>query len=189
MYSTEFTSIAFNSLNALTAPVIDATLGFIIGRSRPFSSAIVRKMWFKSSRFGRPNDIFDTPSTVLTPNLSFTARTALSVSFTASCSADAVSVRQSIAISSFGIPISSQRFIIFSAMATRCSALGGMPSLSSVRPTTAAPYFFTSGRTFLRLSSSPFTEFTIGLPLYTRSAASSTSGIVLSIWRGTLVTP
>ena len=71
--------------------------------------------------------------------------------------------------------------IIFFAMATLSSAFLGMPSLSSASPITPAPYFLTRGRTLLRDSSSPLTELTSGLPLDTRSAASSTSGIVESI--------
>ena len=78
------------------------------------------------------------------------------------------------------MPIASAASRIFFAIANLSSAFLGIPFLSRVSPTTEAPYFFTSGRTFLRYSYSPFTELTIGLPLYTRSAASSTSGIVES---------
>ena len=73
-------------------------------------------------------------------------------------------------------------------MATLSSAFLGIPSLSRARPITAAPYFFTIGRMLLRESSSPLTELTIGLPLYTLNAASRTSGIVESSWRGTSTT-
>ncbi len=87
------------------------------------------------------------------------------------------------------MPISTARFLIFSAIAKRSSAFFGIPFLSRVRPTTQAPYFFTRGRTFSSDSSSPFTELTIGFPLYTLRAASSTAGIVESIWRGVSVIP
>ncbi len=40
-----------------------------------------------------------------------------------------------------------------------------MPVSSLEIATTAAPYFFTSGSTDSRRSSSPVTEFTSGLPL------------------------
>ena len=59
---------------------IAVMFGLIIGRSSPHSSAIDRNVLFISSLVGRPNDIFDTPSTVCIPSLCFTSRTAFSVS-------------------------------------------------------------------------------------------------------------
>ena len=78
--------------------------------------------------------------------------------------------------------------IIFFAMATLSSAFLGIPSLSSARPITAAPYFLTIGRMLLSESSSPLTEFTIGFPLYILKAESRTSGIVESSCKGTSTT-
>ena len=78
--------------------------------------------------------------------------------------------------------------MIFSAIAKRSSALGGIPFSSSVRQTTAAPYLAMSGRIRLIEASSPLTELTRGLPFTARRAASRTSGFVESIWRGTSVT-
>ena len=69
--------------------------GFIIGRVSPHCIASEINVEFTSSRFGRPNDIFDTPSTVFSPSFSVTMRSAFRVSFTPSCSAEAVRVRQS----------------------------------------------------------------------------------------------
>ena len=146
-------------------------------------------MQFTRPLLGKPNEILDTPSTVWRPNCVLTILTAFNVSITAACSADAVSVRQSMKMFSFGIPISKALFIIFFAISNLFSAFGGIPSLSSVRPTTAAPYFLTIGNTFFSDSSSPFTEFTIALPLYTLKAASRTSGIVESNCNGRFVTP
>ena len=62
-------------------------------------------------------------------------------------------------------PYSAPRATIFFAMATRPSAVDGMPSSSSVSATTAPPYFATSGSTAAIDSSLPFTEFTSALPL------------------------
>ena len=62
-----------------------------------------------------------------------------------------------------------------------------MPVSSLEIATTAAPYFFTSGSTLSRRSSSPVTEFTSGLPLYTASPASSAATIEESIDSGTSV--
>ena len=70
------------------------------------------------------------------------------------------------------------------AMATRPSAVWGMPFWSRVSPTTAAPYFFTMGRMRARDSGSPLTEFTAALPLYTRRPASNASGLEESNCRG-----
>ena len=128
--------------------------------------------------------MLDTPRTVFKPNSVLTLLTALSVSTTPSCSADAVSVRQSINTSSLGIPIEMALSNILFAISNLLSALLGIPFSSNVRPTTAAPYFLTKGNTVFNDFSSPLTELTIGLPLYTLSAASNTSGMVESICKG-----
>ena len=75
------------------------------------------------------------------------------------------------------------------AMSIRAWTVLGMPPSSRVRPTTAAPYFFTRGRMASKTASSPFTELTMALPQYTRRAPSSTLGSVESSWRGASVTP
>ncbi len=62
-----------------------------------------------------------------------------------------------------------------------------MPVSSLEIATTAAPYFFTSGSTVSSRSSSPVTEFTSGLPLYTARPASSAATIEESIDSGTSV--
>ena len=53
-----------------------------------------------------------------------------------------------------------------------------------VSPTTAAPYFFTTGSTRSSTWGSPLTEFTAALPLYARSAASRASGLEESSCNG-----
>ncbi len=73
-------------------------------------------------------------------------------------------------------------------MASRPWASAGMPSSSSVRQTRPPPYFFTRGRMVSRLSSFPLTEFTGGLPLYRRRAASMAAGLEVSSCRGSPVT-
>ncbi len=153
----------------------------MIGRSSPMVKAIVKKLWFIKGLFGRPNEIFDTPRTVLSPSLFFTIETAFKVSIAAFCSADTVKVKQSMYKSRLGMPIDNARLSMELAISTRFSQVVGIPSSSKVRPTTDAPYFFTSGRIVIRDSSLPFTELTIGLPLYIRSAASSTAGSLESI--------
>ena len=99
-------------------------------------------------------------------------RTALSVSAASACCAETVSVRQSIKTSSRGIPYDRAVLTICSAMAKRSSAVGGIPAELSVRPTTAAPYFFMIGRMRSSTSGSPLTELTIGFPLHARTPAS-----------------
>ena len=85
MNSMESLSIFARSLYALTAPVIAATLGLMIGRSRPLTRHICKKLLLISSRFGRPKEIFDTPRTVLSPSSVFTLWRAFTVSITPSC--------------------------------------------------------------------------------------------------------
>ena len=145
--------------------MISFWLGFTMGMVSPASSALARNACVTSIRFGRPKEMLLTPSTVRSPSLSVTIRTARSVSPACSCCAETVSVRQSIHTSSRGMPASRARCRIFSAIANRFSAVSGIPSSSSVSPTTAAPYFFTRGSTVRRLSSLPFTEFTAAFPL------------------------
>ena len=67
-------------------------------------------------------------------------------------------------MSSRGIPWSAARSTIRFATAYRTSGSIEMPVSSLEIATTAAPYFFTSGRTRSRRSSSPGTELTSALP-------------------------
>ena len=159
-------------------------MGLMMGRSSPFSSAMVRNVRVTASRFGRPKEMLETPRTVFSPSSVLTRWSASRVSFAPSCSADAVSVRQSMYTSRFGIPSAVARSRMRLAMANRSAAFLGMPFSSRVSPTTAAPYFLTSGRMFCSDASSPLTELTMGLPLYTRSAASMTAGMVESSCKG-----
>ena len=155
-----------------------------MGRVSPAARAWMRKFWVISARLGRPKEMFDTPSTVWSPNSSRTERMAFSVSIPCSCWAETVRVRQSIHTSSAGMPRSSAAARMRLAMSTRPWAVWGMPPLSRVSPTTDAPYFFTMGRIRASTAGSPFTELTAALPLYTRSPASSASGLEESSWRG-----
>ena len=90
--------------------------------------------------------------------------------------------------SSFFRPYSRHFSNICLALSTLCFAVVGSPFSLSARPITAAPYFFTIGSMRSSLSSSAFTEFTIALPLYTRSPASIASGFDESICSGILTT-
>jgi len=62
-----------------------------------------------------------------------------------------------------------------------------MPVSSLEMAITAAPCFFTSGSTACSRSSSPVTEFTSALPLYTASPASSAATMDESMDSGTSV--
>ena len=75
-----------------------------MGRSSPFASASAKNVWFSAPLCGRPKEMLETPSTVFSPSSSCTIRTASSVSYAASCSAEAVSTRQSMNTLSFGMP-------------------------------------------------------------------------------------
>ncbi len=111
-------------------------------------------------------------------------RTAFRVSTACSCWAEMVSVKQSISTSSRRMPASRAASKIFSASTNRSSAFKGMPDLSMVSPTTAAPYFFTRGSTLCNTSSSALTEFTMARPLQARSPASMAAGSEESICNG-----
>ena len=163
--SSEFLSMPLSTRNALTAPVIDSTFGLIIGKSSPCSIAMVRKVLLTSSRFGSPNEMFDTPRQVLQPSSVFTLCKASRVWRQAACSAETVRVRQSIYTSFLSMPTASALSTIRFAISNLPSAVFGIPFSSSASPTTDAPYFLTRGRTVARLCSSPFTEFRIGFPL------------------------
>ena len=135
-----------------------------MGRSSPADMAMVRKFWLMRGRAGRPKEMLDTPSTVLRPNSVFTRRRPSRVCTAPSGSAETVRVRQSMYTSSLRSPKDRALSRIFRAMSIRAWTVLGMPFPSSVRPTTAAPYFFTRGRMASRMASSPFTELTMALP-------------------------
>ena len=85
------------------------------------------------------------------------------------------------------MPWSLARSTIFLATANRTSGSSEMPVSSFEIAMTAAPYFLTSGSTDSRRSSSPVTELTSALPLYTARPASSAATIDESIDSGTSV--
>ena len=160
---------------------MSSLFGLIIGRSRPHSIAMVRKVLLIIALAGSPKLMLDTPRHVLSPSRSLTILKALRVSTTSFCCADTVSVRQSIITFSLGMPYSRHFVRIRSAIANLSYAVSGIPFSSKVRPTTAAPYFLTDGKILSMTASSPLTELTIALPLYTLSAASMASGLPESI--------
>ncbi|NMC56053.1 MAG: hypothetical protein GYA50_02375 [Eubacteriaceae bacterium] len=117
-----------------------------------------------------------TPRSVFTPSSCDTFCIASRVFTALVLSADMVRARQSIYTSCLGMPYFSADAIIFLAISNLAFEVVGMPFSSRVRPTTAAPYFFIIGSMVLRQCASPVTEFTMAFPLYTRRAASITSG-------------
>ena len=134
----------------------------------------VKNVLLTASRDGRPKEILETPIIVLifcSVNLRITSKSTAALSGPVLI----VSASGSIIMLRFSIPHSAARAIIFSATANLPAAVAGMPSSSNARPTTTAPYFFTSGSTFASDSSLPLTEFNSGLPLYKRRARSIVS--------------
>ena len=85
MYFTQPLSILFITLNAFIVSIIPSSLGFIIGKSNPADKAKFKYVLFKAFLFGTPNDIFDTPNIVFTPNFSFTILMHFKVSNASSC--------------------------------------------------------------------------------------------------------
>ena len=158
------------------ASITDCALGLMMGKSRPCAIASVRNPAVIFPRAGRPKEIFDTPNTQCSPSRSRTICMAFNVSTALSCSAETVSVRQSINTSSLRMPCFRASDRIRSAIAKRPSAVGGMPPASIASPTTAAPYFFASGKMRSSTACSPLTELIIALPLTTRKPASIAAG-------------
>ena len=137
---------------------------FTMAKFSPANRAAERKVQFSASRLGRPWETLDTPNTVLSP-FSRQRRRASAAAITSAPLTEAAKVRQSMKKSSLGIPAASPAATIRSARAQRAAGSGEMPSSSKVRAMTAAPYFFTMGRTAPMLSAVPLTEFRMGRPL------------------------
>ena len=105
------------------------------------------------------------------------------------CSALTVRVRQSMMMSLSGIPMRRAAFLMRRAIASRPSAVSGIPFLSRASPIMAAPYFFASGSTRLRFLESPDTELINTLPSAAFRPASSAAGLEESSTSGTATAP
>ena len=92
-------------------------------------------------------------------------RSARMVSMTSACWALAVSTSVSMMIELDGMPYDLAVSMMRCAIATRFSAVSGMPSSSRVSPMTTPPYFFAIGKICSIVSCLPFTEFISGRPL------------------------
>ena len=160
-----------------------AELGLIIPAESPAPIARRKNDDVITSLCGSPNEMLDTPSTVLPP-CSLILLTVSSVTLAELSSVLIVMVRASITISFLLIPYFAAVLYIFSAMASLPSAVDGIPSSSRARPTTTPPYFWTRGNIFSITSCFPLTELTIAFPLYILNAASIAAGSVVSICRG-----
>ena len=111
-----------------------------MARSRPAAKAPARKVPLTRGLNGRPKLMLETPSTHRTPGSSrLTAEMASRMARGAVWSVEAAMHRQSMTTSWRGMPMASVAATIFLATARRPSAVGGMPSSSSVRPTMAQP--------------------------------------------------
>ena len=159
-------------------------MGLRMAASRPAASAMVRNAALTVSRWGRPKEMFETPSTVRTPSSCLQRRSASSVTRALSDPVEMVIVSASSTRFRRGMPRSSAARTMRRAISTRPSAVSGMPPSSSGRPTTTPPYFLARGRTFSRDSRLPDTELSSGIPLQRRSAASMAAGLAVSICTG-----
>ena len=131
----------------------------------PLSMAMAKNVLFMPSLSGRPKEMLETPKEVWQPNLFLIVSSASKVAIAAELSALIVMARVSKMISFLSIPYSDAVFNIFSAIATRPSAVLGIPPSSKVRATTKPPYFLTKGKIRLMLSSLPLTELIMAFPL------------------------
>ena len=158
--------------------------GLMMAQDRPSFMAMAKNMEFMISRCGSPKEMLDTPSMECAWSSSLIPRTVSSVVRAELLSVEMVMARPSMTISSFSIPQAAASSMMRRAMASLPSALSGMPFSSSGRATRTPPYLAASGRIRSRLSRFPLTELIMGLPLQTRSPLSSTSGLEVSICRG-----
>ena len=136
----------------------------MIAEVRPLAIAIARNAPLIPSRCGRPKLTLLAPQVELTlsssrsrPRIRNTWRPAVGIAPIGISSG-------STTMSSRGMPWSAARSTIRFATANRTSGSSLIPVSSLEIATTAAPYFFTSGRTRSRRSSSPVTELTSALP-------------------------
>ena len=164
-----------STLKDLTTSIKDLFVESVIGASKPKPKAIDKKVVFNKFLLGSPKETLLVPNTIFTLYLFLIKGIALSVSITAFCSAEAVRTSGSISIFSSGIPYTFAVSIIFVAISNLFSEVAGIPSSSSVKATTKAPYFFAIGNILSILSFLPFTELIMGFPLYILAAASITS--------------
>ena len=130
----------------------------------PAPMAMVRKAAFTPLRFGRPKLMLEAPQVVFTRSSSRKRRTRRMAWTPAWPTAPMGITKGSTTRSSLGMPWSIARSTIFCATAKRSSGSSEMPVSSLEMATTAAPCFFTKGRTLSSTASSPVTEFTSALP-------------------------
>ncbi len=132
---------------------------------RPCEMAIGRNPAPIVCRSGMPNDTFDAPSVMFTPNSSRSSAIVSSVRIPWPVSAPTGMASGSITMSS--TPISywpAATSMILRASSTRRRGSTGISSSSLGSPMTAASYRFTSGRIAASRSSSAVTELTSALP-------------------------
>ena len=130
----------------------------------PAPIAIGKKALLIPCRFGNPNETFDAPQVVFTPNSSRNLRTSVNTCLPAVAIAPMGITRGSTTISLAGIPKSEARSTIFLATAKRISGSSEIPVSSLLIATTGTLYFATKGNTNSNRSSSPVTEFRRGRP-------------------------
>ncbi len=163
---------------------------FTIAASSPASTASWRKTEFSTRRATvfRPNETFETPSTVFTPGSSaFTRRIASSVSIASfrrsSCPPESGKVSMSNSRSDGSSPYRPTA-ISWILWATRSfhSAVRACPSSSITSAIAAAPWRRINGisRVIFRSPSSRLIELTIAFPPYSFSAVSITGSSVES---------
>ena len=165
-------------------PTGNAT-GFMIAEVIPAVIAIGKKALFIPCLFGSPNEIFEAPHVVLTPNSSRNLRTSANTCNPAVPMAPIGITNGSTTISCAGIPKSAALLTIFLATSNLTSGSSEIPVSSFDIATTGTLYFFTSGNTSSNRSSSPVTEFNRGRPSAASKPSFNAPGTELSIHSGT----
>jgi hypothetical protein len=123
------------------------------------------KLAVRGGLSGSPKPTLPAPTDMFTPSPSRMSRIVWNVMRPNSWLAPIGMQRGSMITSSFGMPWSAARSTIFLAILKRSCGSLLIPVSSLAMPMTAAPYFFTRGRSRSSTSSSPVTEFTSAFPL------------------------
>ena len=149
----------------MTARTICGDRASMMALVRPCEMATGRNAAPIACRSGMPNDTFEAPSVMFTPNSSRSSAIVSSVRIPCPVSAPTGMASGSITMSSMAIPyLPVATSMSLRASSTRRAGSSGISSSSLGRPMTAAPYLRTSGRIAASRSSSAVTELTSALP-------------------------
>ena len=130
-------SLPVRAIDARTVSTVSWSSGFMMGISRPPMNAMARKLRFRVPRSGSPNDTFDRPTVVSTPNSLRAVRVFMVI--LAYCWFDEMAITSPSKTSRRrSMPMLSARSMMRFAISIRASAVSGTPRSSSGRVTDGA---------------------------------------------------